>query len=164
MIQELMKEIAYKLAGRGWILRSGHAEGADQAFERGADYWYVKNGREARPPKEIFFSKDASLHSMGIARDCFKEQGLLDLWQGRLTSYVRGLHGRNIMQILGRECNKPVEIVVCWTPDGCEDGSRITQFTGGTRTAIWCAWKNNIPVINLYHKSRIQEIRRKLKI
>jgi predicted Rossmann fold nucleotide-binding protein DprA/Smf involved in DNA uptake len=36
-IQELMVKLGHYLAGRGWVLRSGGAEGADTAFEKGCD-------------------------------------------------------------------------------------------------------------------------------
>ena len=35
-VLELMERVAWRLMQRGFILRSGHAPGADQAFERGA--------------------------------------------------------------------------------------------------------------------------------
>ena len=35
-IQQIMRTIAAELGARGWLLRSGHAEGADIAFEIGA--------------------------------------------------------------------------------------------------------------------------------
>ena len=35
-IQDTIRTIAAELGARGWLLRSGHAEGADIAFEMGA--------------------------------------------------------------------------------------------------------------------------------
>jgi predicted Rossmann fold nucleotide-binding protein DprA/Smf involved in DNA uptake len=36
-VLELMGDLAARLAGSGWRVRSGRARGADQAFERGAE-------------------------------------------------------------------------------------------------------------------------------
>ena len=36
-VLELMEGLAERLAGKGWVLRSGRAKGADSAFERGCD-------------------------------------------------------------------------------------------------------------------------------
>ena len=36
-VLDLMEKIAYKLSKKGWILRSGGAEGADSAFFQGCE-------------------------------------------------------------------------------------------------------------------------------
>lgn len=120
-------------------LRSGHAEGADWAFEQGAQEFcicYLPWSRfnrelvsEARivpfkPSPEV----DAILKEIHPAAD-------------KLADAVRLLHGRNVWQILGMGLSKPSDVVVCWTPDG--------KTVGGTATAIRLAEKHGIPVFNL---------------
>ena len=39
-ILEIMKKVSKKLEGESFILRSGHATGADQAFESSISYSY----------------------------------------------------------------------------------------------------------------------------
>lgn len=48
---------------------------------------------------------------------------------------------RNAMQIAGRDCKTPADVVICWTKDGKE--------VGGTSQAIRIARAKNIPVLNL---------------
>lgn len=59
----------------------------------------------------------------------------------RCNEWARGMHSRNCHQILGDDLEKPVDAVICWTPNG--------NIQGGTATAIKLALKNNIPVFNL---------------
>ena len=67
--------------------------------------------------------------------------------------YARGMHQRNVHQILGYELNDPVDAVICWTPNG--------KIQGGTATAIKLAMAHGIPVFNLGrpdNKAVLQEI------
>jgi hypothetical protein len=50
---------------------------------------------------------------------------------------------RNMMQVLGKNLDTPVDFVVCWTKNG--------KDIGGTGAAIRCAWDHSIPVYNLYN-------------
>lgn len=50
-----------------------------------------------------------------------------------------------MMQILGKNLDKPVEFVVCWTKNG--------KDIGGTGAAIRCALDHGIPVYNLFNES-----------
>lgn len=125
-----MTHIAMLLRREGYILRSGGAEGADSAFERGA-----------RESKRIFYAEDATNVAIRIASKHHPA------WN-RCSDYVKMLHGRNVMQILGRDLKTPSEFVICWTPDGCVGPGRTKQ-TGGTGTAIEIAWKHKIPIFNM---------------
>jgi len=123
--QELMTAAARRFYDNGWTLRSGGAIGADSAFEHGA-------GTQT----EIFCAEDATDEGILLAST------IHPAWH-RCSSYAKALHGRNILQVLGRDLNSPVKGVVCWTPGGIA--------TGGTRTAIILARQHKIPVINLYN-------------
>jgi hypothetical protein len=48
---------------------------------------------------------------------------------------------RNAMQISGRDCKSPTNVVICWTKGG--------KDIGGTSQAIRIARAFNIPVLNL---------------
>jgi hypothetical protein len=122
----IMTEIAKLLEQKGYILRSGHAQGSDMAFEDGVQL--AKN-------KEIFSRHVATCdEARAIAAS------IHPAWHN-CSDYAKGCHGRNIYQVLGRDLKTPVSFVICWTPEGKE--------IGGTRTAIVLAKRHKIPVYNL---------------
>jgi hypothetical protein len=124
-----MANIARVCESRGYVLRSGGADGADSAFESGLK----------RSLKEIFFAEDIPNDSplMEITAKYHPN------WNAcvRRGPYVMKLMARNVLQILGKDLKSPVNAVVCWTPNG--DGS------GGTGQAIRIANAYNIPVFDL---------------
>lgn len=120
-----MEHIATQLKNMGYTLRSGGAQGADSAFERGA------GGK-----KEIFRASDATPASLELASKYHPA------WH-RCSDYAKKLHARNGFQILGRDLFSPSRFVVCWTKDGGP--------TGGTGQAIRLATAYQIPVFNLFH-------------
>jgi hypothetical protein len=128
-----------------WTLRSGGAQGADTAFERGA-------GGKA----DIFLANDATLEAAKIAREYHPA------WD-RCTSYAKRLHARNAFQVLGGDLKTPSKFLLCWTPDGCEKHADRTIKTGGTGTAISIASENGIKVYNLYHLHNVERIKRYLE-
>jgi len=128
-ILAMMTVLASKLEQEGYILRSGHAQGADRAFEAGVidlDH------------KEIFTSKDAINAAMIIAEEYHPNWDNCD-------KIAKKLHGRNVMIILGRNFKNPVKFVICYTPDG--------NCTGGTGLGMRIAQDHGIPVFNLFYKS-----------
>lgn len=125
-VLRLMHDIAGALAELGWHLHSGHAEGADRAFEDGCD--------AAGGTKSIWTARDADW-------DCiFLSSHFHPAWD-RCGSYARALHGRNAYIALGQDLLTPVDMVVCWTP-----GAAVT---GGTGQALRIAQHYSIPVRNL---------------
>lgn len=134
----MMEQIAVHLRSEGYMLRSGHAPGADQAFERGA----AGRAQIFLPWKD--FCHDVAIQGQpyfapstqatAIARDVHPA------WS-RLSHGARKLHARNCHQVLGPGLNDRVEFVVCWTKNG--------SVVGGTATAIRLARLNKIPVYNL---------------
>jgi hypothetical protein len=149
-----MYRVAQVLASRGYSVRSGGAEGADSAFEEGADsvggvkeMWLPWSGFQARRqghyPQEPHFTLAATLHPA---------------WT-RLSQGAQRLHARNTGQILGADLNTPVRFVVCWTPDGAQAEGEISRVTGGTGTAIRLACRYAIPVLNLQRPDAVQRLR-----
>lgn len=138
-ILKVMEGLAVTLAHEGYMLRSGAAEGADQAFERGCDL--------AKGPKEIFlpwkgYNGHMSPHyhptpdAMRLALDHHPAKFLLK--QGAAK-----LHGRNSHILMGLRCDTPVAFVICWTEQG--------RIWGGTGQALRIAEAKDIPVFNLGH-------------
>lgn len=137
-ILTIMETLARELRKQGWTLRSGHADGADHAFEDGADGkaqifipWEGFNQRSEIkgmtfcPPSDAAYVMAAEFHPA---------------WN-RLTPGARSLHARNCHQVLGPDLDDPVAFLWCWTKGG--------KQKGGTATAIKIAESNDVPVYNL---------------
>ena len=125
-----MTRVASILEQCDYTLRSGHAVGADKAFEKG-----VKDKNN----KEIFVHKDAKPWAFETVKKYIPNDRpqTFDSWQ----PYVKGLLARNMMQVLGEDGNSPVDFVVCWT----RVGDYQTSEVGGTGYALRCAVDRGIP-------------------
>ena len=148
-VLKIMEEIAVILAKKTWILRSGGAEGADSAFERGCNY-YLPGEKEIYLPWKRFNGNNSNLYN--ISGYAYKmAESLHPAWD-KCSSAVRKLHSRNMHQVLGPDLKTPSNALICWTPNG--------KDSGGTGQAIRLAEKHNIFVLNLYNHSyeRIIEI------
>ena len=140
-----MDYLGWRLARNGYLLRSGAAPGADTAFETGCT--------RAQGQKEIWvpwsgFGDRCEPDYLPLDEHFTLAQDLHPKWQS-LSAAARKLHARNVGQILGADLASPVDFVVCWTPDGCDQDSSRTAATGGTGTAIALASRHGIPVFNL---------------
>lgn len=137
-VLELMIGIGARLAEQGYVLRSGHAEGADQAFEEGAGGqaeiylpWHTFNddvpvwGKRFVPP-----THDA----MMMARHHHPA------WD-RLSQAAQKLHARNSHQVLGYTLDRPSKFIICWTPGA--------SAKGGTGQAIRIARYYKLRVFDL---------------
>jgi len=133
----LMRDAAALLDSKGYLLRSGGADGADMAFALGTEN------------KEIFTAQDAT----AAAR--FHAARFYPAWD-RLSRYVQNLMARNSMIMLGRNLNDPVRFVLCWTERG--------QVIGGTGQALRIAAAYEIPVMNFASHSEefIAEVLRRV--
>lgn len=140
----------YMARKEGWVLRSGGAEGADQAFEFGHD-------RVHKDFKQIFYANDCTPEAMAIARQFHP------VWY-KLKEFPRKLHGHNAMQILGPDVNNPVksQFMVCWTPDRCLSHKWRTIRTGGTGTAISIADYYGVRIYNLAHTDHLEYVKSKI--
>lgn len=132
--------IAEQLAPFG-TLRSGHAEGADQAFEEGC----IKANGNMEIYLPWFGFNNAPNKPQYLVPDMNKE--LLDFtgafhpaWD-KCSSGAKRMHARNACQILGLYGDSPVDFVVCWTKDG--------KRGGGTGQALRIAEYFQIPIFDL---------------
>lgn len=140
-VLNVMANIAQDLAPR-WILRSGYADGADQAFHIGAasangaieNYlpWPGFNNAPFRDSRFIVPRFDDRLFSMA--------RRFHPAWH-RLSDAVRNLHARNCCQILGQNLDTPAHMVICWTKGGAGGG--------GTGQALRIAKAYDIPIFDL---------------
>lgn len=145
---DIMSEISLKLCKKGYILRSGAAEGADSAFERGCNM--VNGEKEIYLPWRGF--NDSTSGFFYISEEAMVLASQIHPAWHKLKQGAKKLHARNCYQVLGPNLRNPTpsEFVICWTKGGLE--------VGGTRTAIVLAKNNNIPVYNLFNKSDLETV------
>ena len=149
-----MKVVAAELATRGWMLRSGHAFGADQAFETGA--------LAVQGDAEIYLPWNGFNNGHHLLNSCINAQALPN-WNAaakmatafhpawdKCTRGAQALHTRNIYQILGLDLRTPVNCVICWTRDG--------KASGGTGQALRLAEYLEIPVFNLQNEDALTQL------
>lgn len=138
-VRELMTQLAKYLAERRWTLRSGHAEGADQAFEQGAGH-----RAEIYLPWPGFEQKVKISARLVMSSPSQQAIEIAEQHHPNWYTLKRGakqLHARNVHQVLGPYLNSPSGMVFCWTPRA-EGG-------GGTGQALRLAQAYEIPVWDL---------------
>ena len=143
-VLDTMERIGRAMARHGWTLRSGAADGADTAFEAGAEH--------GRGPREIWLpwpgfndrTADGATTRVGVSSQANRDLARQShpAWHA-LRDAVQKLMVRNVHQILGPEpgSSPPSDMVICWTPDGAGEG--------GTGMAIRLADRHGIPVVDL---------------
>lgn len=114
-----------------YVLRSGGADGADLAFERGA------GAKEVYLPWVGFNGSSSGLLPLPEA---FRVAEKYHPRWNYLNQGSKKLMARNVHQVLGRDLNTPSSFIVCWTP--CGSGS------GGTGQALRIARDYGIPVFD----------------
>lgn len=128
--------MAKHLALNGVTLRSGGAEGADQAFEIGCD---LVNG-----PKEIFlpWKGFANSNSTLIVYDqrAFDYVDQFHPGAHHLKQGARKLQARNSHQVLGWDLETPSDFIICYTSKG--------KRSGGTGQALRMAEHFKIPIFD----------------
>lgn len=136
-----MTRIAERLRALGWRLRSGHAPGADQAFEAGA-----KDEAEVYLPWGSF-ERDAPMWA-DKSVPCPTHEAyhhamhFHPVWFS-LKPAAKTLMARNSHQVLGFDLRTPVRFLMCWTPRASGEGG-----TGqAIRIARECEFE--IPVFDL---------------
>lgn len=156
-IQILMEQLARYLALLGWRLRSGCADGADQAFQRGATECIAY-------PKvlpELYLPWNGFRYQLGQSwaneAKGFINTPELSNYEQALSIILalrpdvehkrgpRALHTRNVYQVLGRDLATPSKKLICWA----EPAGRGKNVRGGTNTAVQLALRHNVPVLNL---------------
>lgn len=152
-IIDMMVSFGTFAASHGATLRSGAADGADSAFELGANKW--GGATEIFLPWEKYNDHPSSLFPP--SRKAHKLASTIHPAWNKLSRPVRLLVARNMHQILGYDLNTPVQFVVCYTPDGCQSHMTYGSSTGGTGSAISLASQNNIPIFNFAIPNRLED-------
>jgi hypothetical protein len=138
----IMRLAAADLAKRGYVLRTGGAEGADRAFFDGAQS--VGGRIDLYLPWPTFWTPP---RFAGVEIQTYPSRQAYKLaeryhpnWRN-LRRGVRSLHARNAHVVLGADLNDPVRFILCWTPGG--------NGQGGTGQALRMAPDYGIPVLDL---------------
>ncbi len=154
-ICQYMSWCGYQIADKGWVLRSGGADGADKAFEHGVVTWDVENNgkKKLRELMEIFLPwKGFNKAPKDVEHICEYKKELDEKAEGiakrihpawhACSPGAKKMHTRNIYQLLGYSLESKSDYVMCWTPKG--------EDVGGTRTVIVLAKELGIPVLNFF--------------
>lgn len=141
-ILAIMTRLGSKLAKLGFTLQSGHAPGADKAFEAGCD---AEDG-----DKDIFIPWEGFEGSKSILyppRECAHElaRRYYPRWNGS-SQGVRKLMARNSHQVMGWDLNSPVKFVIYWAVHKRTTLGKLYKIPdGGTGQAIRIADAYSIP-------------------
>lgn len=150
----IMTKLAARLEQQGYTLRSGAADRADAAFEEGVldpshkEIYIAWNGFSDRTEKEegvycirgeIIKQAEGMAKTLHPACDLLREDGSPIVTRG-----AKGLHTRNVFQVLGHNLKSPSKFLVCYAE---VDKHGIPK--GGTRTSWVLAYFHNIPCFNL---------------
>jgi hypothetical protein len=136
----------------GYALRSGAAEGSDSYFE----------GCSTNAFNEIYLPKDGFNGRNGDCRGAIDARYLpnyqkarriaskvVSHWNSIQSDFALQAHTRNIYQVLGLDLDSPSDFLVCCAPP--LKGKPFVD--GGTNTAVIMAFRNNVPIFNLYNKT-----------
>ena len=129
-VQEVFTIISLVLEEKGFIVRTGDADGADHSFRK-----KTKN-------KKVYTANDAKKKDFHIAERIHPN------WQA-CSEYAKKLHTRNLYQVKGDNLDEPSEFLLCWTKEG--------KPIGGSRTAIVYAQENQIPVFNFGDHKQLEK-------
>ena len=154
-IQDIMTRLASKLEQDGWILRSGAAEGADSAFERGVinpqanaeiylpRYKFPTRAKDPRVLPRIAGSQPQFINyqTLPTARAARQTVPVYNKYSAGKSDFWFDLMARNAMQVLGRDLRTPAKVVIAYTPEG--------KVVGGTGQALRMAQNYKIPIRNL---------------
>lgn len=157
-IRNLMTELAQRLEGHGFILRSGAADGADQAFEKGVTN---PDNKEIYLPWKGFNGSTSELYT--LSNQALATVNNYHPAPDYLNNVSIKLMARNSYQVLGQTLDKPSSFVLCWTPDGCEDNRSRKSITGGTGQAVSIASFKKIAIFNLKNLESLAKLKQHLK-
>lgn len=178
-ILEVMQQLGKKLADNHWVLRTGGAKGADQAFELGwvqhvqenkqftkAEIYLPWDGYEKHARDAMFgcnILPDLDDEFLYLVAESMAEQ-LHPAWNVNkedgspiVTAGAKKMHRRNVYQVLGRDLKTPSSMLVAWTKLTKQGAPK-----GGTATAIKLATNHGIPCYNLNKPEDLEKIQKYL--
>lgn len=162
-----MERFGYLFDKLGYLLSSGHAQGADMAFETGM----LKNRKKTEAGPRIFFP-GANMNNTSVGKYPFyinstkgenwekAKEIALEIHPNptalKKSLYPWFLHSRNVFQILGEDLKTPVEFMVYWAP---WVGAAKEACKGGTNTALQLCKRHAIPTYNLIERDDLEAVK-----
>lgn len=161
-MQAIIRLLAYKLANMGYGLRSGGAQGADNAFQAG--WWNARLDKVKEYPLESWDMR-AEIYIAwsgfnGLTKNCLSgnvyipsgdiekaaqqiASGVHPAWD-KCSQGAKKLHTRSVFQVLGQDLETPSSMLICWAKTDNHGNPK-----GGTATAWNLAKAHNVPCFNL---------------
>lgn len=150
-VLDFFKKVAFFLAKRNFVLRSGGATGADIAFEIGCN--------KANGTKEIYLpwsGFEGSKSNLVVNnQQAFEIAKQFHPYWNNLKDGDKKLQARNSHQVLGEDLDTLSKFIICWTKNG--------KGQGGTGQAIRIAKHYNIPIFDVGAHKDINEVKSELK-
>ena len=146
---KLFTKVATYLSKKGYILRSGGANGSDLAFEKGVQ----NNLKEIYLPWNGFNGSTSKL--VVSDKRAFEIAEKYHPYWYNLKQGAKKLQARNSHQVLGLDLNTPSSFIICWTKGG--------KMVGGTLQALRMAKDYNIPIFNCGKYNDVLECANDLK-
>ena len=150
-ILNYFEKVATFLAKRGFILRSGGAKGADQAFEKGCNK--VNGKKEIYLPWKGFEGSNSDL--VVTLKEAFEIAEQFHPYWSKLSEGAKKLQARNSHQVFGKELDNLSDFILCWTKNG--------KGEGGTGQAIRIAKAYNIPIFDAGNYADLSEMKLALR-
>ena len=155
-VLNVMEQLGSVFARKGFILRSGAAEGADAAFEKGCNL--AQGKKEIYIPWAKFNNSESELYYENLPE---LAQEIAFEYHPNLYKCTYGvikMMTRNSCQVLGKDCKTPSNFIVCY----CTVDNK-GNFEGGTGQALRVAKAYNIPVFNLFYKEELNKLKNFIK-
>lgn len=159
-VLKAMNSLASWLSKRGYILRSGGAEGSDRAFEEGCDL--ADGKKEIFLPWRKFNNSNSNLYLWENLFEYYNQSEMVEIarkyhpYFDKLKDGAKRLIIRDAFQVLGGNLDNPSDFIICYTKNG--------SGSGGTGQAIRIAKGYNIPVFDFGKYESIEEARREFMI
>ena len=155
-ILDLMTKAAEYLDGLGYTLRSGAADGADTAFEKGATKKEIFKGFDAAGETEVKIAHEIHPDLKGAMEASKNKKIKAKLAEGatkeeaeksgeRSAWAVQNLMARNTNQVFGKNLNSTSDFVLFYA----KETDNPLRPKGGTGQAVEMARRKGIPTINM---------------
>ena len=146
----MCKTFAIAMAEMKWTLRSGGAEGMDEAFEAGCDS--VQGTKEIYVPEAGFRNRinrtDKVVHTLDKHIEAIRQVAPLFPTWDKLGTTTQMFLVRNVFALYGEKLNKPANLVVTWN-----------QYEGtGSFHLLQMAKSSGIPAFNLAEPGQMEAV------